>query len=149
MDLHTDTCLYFHYWLVNALEPDLNNSTLNSLYFFLFVRSVPKWSYCWHCRRKDKRIPFCNFLQAVWVTNVSLCINLASIGDLKADRYGAKLPAWLDRQSAFIFQKRFRAWWQTKLHSESDVCREPVQCFLHIHSGVVDHLSKNITTSAR
>lgn len=45
----------------------------------------------------------------------SLCIHLGYDEDVNADGNGAKLPAWLDRQSALIFpSERFRTHWQTK-----------------------------------
>ena len=45
-----------------------------------------------------------------------LIIYLVYNGDVKADSSGARLPAWLDHQSAFIFTPHGR---QTKLNFKS------------------------------
>lgn len=48
-----------------------------------------------------------------------LFIQLVYNGDMKVNRNGVRL---LDQQH---FPRKFRAWWQTELHCESEVCKEP------------------------
>lgn len=75
------------------------------------------WQWKW-----KQTIPLLVFPSDIFV---DAAVTSANKTKTKIDRNGARLPAWLDHQSPFDFPW-FSAWWQTKLHSESEDSRFPV-----------------------
>ena len=92
--------------------------------------------------RGDKIIAFCFTQSSSYNTGQieSLCIHLGHDEDMNADRNGARLPAWLDRQSAFIFPPEILctladklAQWKRGLNADDDIILQLLHCTISIY----------------
>lgn len=95
------------YGLVSSALHHLTRSTVATVCLDNWDRSHVSLFVPWTHPRKSFLFSQNSNKTTTWGKSVSLVIHLVHNGDMKAERRVARLPAWLDRQSAFVLPGDF------------------------------------------